>query len=107
MTDLERAFETLWRQCGGPKLEREHKFHPNRRWRFDFAHLPTMTAFECDGGTWANGRHTRGAGFAADCEKYNAAALLGWRVFRFTSDMLQNAPYQHLRQIVETISLST
>ncbi|AUL97471.1 hypothetical protein FORC54_3326 [Vibrio vulnificus] len=43
-----------------------------------------------EGGTWANGRHTRGKGYAADCEKYNVAALEGWRVLRFTGDMIKS-----------------
>ena len=34
------------------------------------------------------GRHNRAEGFAADCDKLNLAALLGWRVFRFTTDMV-------------------
>lgn len=31
----------------------------------------------------------RGTG---DCEKYNNAACLGWRVLRYTSDMLRDNP---------------
>ena len=30
-------------------------------------------------------RHTRGAGFEADHDKFNRATLLGWRVLRFTA----------------------
>jgi len=28
-------------------------------------------------------------GFAEDCRKYNAATLLGWRVYRVTGDMVR------------------
>lgn len=37
---------------------------------------------------WTRGRHTRPQGFLGDIEKYNSAALLGWRVFRVTPDDL-------------------
>lgn len=67
-----------------PTPQREHCFHPERRWRFDFAFPAQKVAAECEGGTWTRGRHTRGAGYEADLEKYNAAALLGWLVLRFT-----------------------
>ena len=49
-----------------------------------------MIAVELEGGVWTNGRHSRGAGFTSDCEKYNEAQLLGWRVLRFTSEHLNN-----------------
>lgn len=67
----------------GLRPEREFEFHPTRRWRFDFAFPDRMCAVECEGAVWTNGRHTRGSGFVADCEKYNEAARLGWFVFRF------------------------
>ncbi|MWO66465.1 hypothetical protein GQM96_24295, partial [Escherichia coli] len=63
---------------------REHRFAPPRRWRFAFAWPAFMLAVEIEGGVWTNGRHTRGSGFVADCEKYNAATLAGWKVLRFT-----------------------
>ena len=43
-------------------------------------------AVEIDGGTWNNGRHTRPAGYAEDCDKLNTAALMGWTVLRFTGE---------------------
>jgi len=79
---LEKRFETLWRAHGGPELEKEFRFHPVRKWRADFAHLPSRTLIEIEGGIYINGRHNRGAGFAADLEKYLEASLAGWRVVR-------------------------
>lgn len=60
----------------------EHRFHPTRRWRFDYAWPEHKIALEVEGGVWTGGRHTRGAGFLGDMEKYNEAGRLGWRVFR-------------------------
>ncbi|MCB5206098.1 hypothetical protein [Methylovorus mays] len=55
----------------------EHVFHPTREWRFDFARPDIKLAIEVEGGTLSGGRHTRGAGYEADCYKYNEAARLG------------------------------
>lgn len=66
----------------------EHRFHGARKWRFDYAWVAEKIALEVEGGIWTQGRHTRGAGFLADMEKYNAAVLLGWRVLRTTPDKL-------------------
>lgn len=60
----------------------ELRFHPKRRWRFDFAWPAHRIALEVEGGVWTGGRHTSSSGFLKDMEKYNAAALLGWRVLR-------------------------
>ena len=62
----------------------EHRFAPPRRWRFDLAFPDRKLAIEIEGGAFTRGRHTRGAGFVKDMEKYNAAVLLGWRLLRFT-----------------------
>lgn len=85
---LEHDFEVLWKSLGGPKLEREFRFHEKRRWRFDFCVLANSVAIETEGGVWNGGRHTRGGGFIGDCQKYNQASLKGWRVFRLTSEMI-------------------
>lgn len=99
---LKRAFETVWRALEGPELQEEFEFHPERGWRFDFCHLPTKAAVELEGGTWLDkGGHTTGKGYSKDCQKYNEAQLLGYRVFRFTSDMIANNPIGHLRPIIE------
>lgn len=67
----------------------EHPFASNRKWRFDFAWPDKMLAVEIEGGTWTQGRHSRPKGFSDDCQKYNHAALLGWRVLRYTGDMVR------------------
>ena len=84
----ENRFLMLWKACGGPPLEREYRFAKDRKWRFDFAHPLSGVAIEVEGGTWSGGRHTRGSGYAADCEKYNEAAMSGWAVLRLTSEMI-------------------
>ena len=75
-------FERLLRSVGLPAPVREHRFHPVRRWRFDYAWIEHKVALEVEGGVWTGGRHTRGTGFVADIEKYNAAVVAGWRVVR-------------------------
>jgi hypothetical protein len=75
-------FERLLRSVGLPAPVREHRFHLVRRWRFDYAWPEQMVALEVEGGVWTGGRHTRGAGFLGDLEKYNAATVAGWRVVR-------------------------
>ena len=85
---LEERFELLWRAQSGPVLEKEFRFHPVRKWRADFAHIPSRTLIEIEGGIYVNGRHNRGAGFAADLEKYMEASLAGWRVIRLGPNQL-------------------
>ena len=84
----------FWRDCQIlpeiPLPEREFQFAKPRRWRFDFAWPKYMLAVEIEGGVWSQGRHTRGVGFVADCEKYNTATLMGWRVLRFPTQHATN-----------------
>ncbi len=84
-----------WPQVAGfcrvnklPMPATELRFHPTRKWRFDFAWPDQKVAFEVDGGVWTGGRHTRGAGFLKDQEKRNAAVVLGWRVIHSTPGTL-------------------
>lgn len=80
--------ETDFCALGLPQPVREHRFHPPRRWRFDYCWPTGKIAVEIDGGTWVAGRHTSGAGYEKDCEKFNQAALDGWLVFHFTTKMV-------------------
>ena len=87
-SSIEERFLMLWNHVKGPDLEREYRFHHERRWRSDFAHVGARVLIEIEGGIWVNGRHNRAAGFNADLEKYLAAGLAGWRVFRFGPDQI-------------------
>lgn len=99
---LERAFLTSFELLAQPDTPRpvtEFRFAEGRRWRFDFAWPEQRVAVELEGATWTRGRHTRGAGFAADCAKYNEAVALGWRVLRYTADMITDDPVAVIAQI--------
>lgn len=67
---------------------REYKFHPTRKWRFDFVLPVKKIAIEIEGGIWRGGAHTRGKGFEEDIVKHNEAVRLGWRVLRFSTAMV-------------------
>ena len=41
-------------------------------------------AVEIEGGAYAGGGHVRGAKYRKDCEKYNTAVLMGWRILRYS-----------------------
>jgi len=85
---------------GLPPPVAEFRFAPPRRWRFDLAWPGRSIAVEQEGGVWIQGRHSRGAGMVKDMEKYNEAARMGWRVFRFTPQQIKSGEaYQFMRRV--------
>ncbi len=76
-------------EIGFNKFVPEYKFHPTRRWRFDYLITPKV-AVEIEGGIFARGRHTRGAGYEKDLEKYREATILGFSVYRFSTGEVLN-----------------
>ena len=66
----------------------EFRFDPIRKWRFDWAWPDAKLALEVDGGIWVQGRHSRGSGQVKEMEKFNAAAVAGWRVLRCTPNQI-------------------
>jgi len=75
---------------GLPEPVREHRFHPVRRWRFDFAWLERKVAVEVHGGAWVSGGHNRAGHQASDNEKSNTATLMGWKVLVFNTVQMKN-----------------
>lgn len=100
-----------FRECGLIAPELEYQFHPERKWRFDFA-WPNWgmsdgvrtgplggVALEVEGGIWTGGAHGRGSGVVRDIEKYNEATVLGWRVLRCQpKDLCTNATVEMIRK---------
>ncbi len=70
--------------------EREYKFDSSRRWRVDFVLHEYKIAIEVEGGTWVNGRHNRASSIEADMDKYNALAIHGWTLLRFSGSMIKS-----------------
>ncbi len=75
-----------------PEPVRELRFNAQRRWKADFGWPEHRLLVEVEGGTFmrGGGRHNRGAGMSKDASKYNAAVLGGWRLLRFTPDMIRD-----------------
>lgn len=66
-----------------PVPERDYKFHPERKWKADLCWVHEKIIVELHGGG-GRGRHARITGMTADCDKSNAAQLMGFRYLTFT-----------------------
>lgn len=99
MSKLEQKAEWILKSLG-VAYEREYRFDPKRRWRIDFYIPEGEIGIEIEGGIWLGGRggHTSGKGYNNNCEKYNAAAIRGITILRYTASMLGNIE-RDLRQI--------
>lgn len=73
-----------------PEPQREYRFDPVRKWRFDFAWPEQRVAVEVNGGRYAfgGGRHASDE----DYEKLRRAAALGWRVLPVSPRELRARP---------------
>ena len=95
-------FRQIVKKTTGYSFEQEFKFHPERKWRFDFANFDLKVAVEIEGGAFTNGRHTRGKGFINDMQKYNAAIELGWIVLRYTHSQINEAEtYRQIKKVCD------
>lgn len=68
-----------------PDVVAEYKFCPTRRFRADF-YIPSLEVLiEYEGIMSAKARHTSVKGYTIDCEKYNIASIMGFRLLRYTA----------------------
>jgi very-short-patch-repair endonuclease len=91
-SELESTFAGLWvAYYPDIDLHSEYRFASPRRFRFDFAHLPSKIAIELQGGIFSvNTRHINGAALLKEHEKLNLAASLGWRVFYISTKTVED-----------------
>jgi len=75
--------EMMLKLFGKPYVA-EYSFHPERKWRFDFAIPEMKIGIEYNGIMSAKSRHTTITGYSKDMEKINAAQKLGWVVLQYT-----------------------
>lgn len=72
------------------QLQSEYKFHPERKFRFDWCVPAIKIAVEYEGIFSEQSRHTNRMGYAKDALKYREGTKLGWTVFRYTAIDYQN-----------------
>ncbi len=103
--DYAAGFLLLWQSlCPDlPAPEREFRFAPPRRWRFDLAWPAMKVAVEIEGLTPGGGRHQRVDGYAADCQKYRAAVLVGWAVLRYATPELKADPIGAVEEVADLL----
>ena len=97
-------FTSICKTSIGIECSKEYKFHPTRKWRFDYAIPEHKIAIEVDGGVWVNGRHNRASGYIKDLEKFNAAGSMGWTVLKFTpNELYKGATFDLIKETVKNI----
>ena len=70
----------------------EFRFHPVRKWRFDFAFVEQKVAIEYQGGIYQQGKqgHQTTSGIVRDCLKFSEAAAMGWRMLLVNAGMVRD-----------------
>lgn len=89
---MKTPFEVQCVNAGLPKPIREWRFHPERKWRCDYAWPDLQIVVETEGGVFAKGgsRHSRGAGFREDTEKYAELFARGVFVLRVLPEQIRS-----------------
>ncbi len=91
--EKETIKKLLWvlnREGSIPEYVEELEFSRERKFRFDWAIPELMIAIEYEGIFSKKSGHTTINGYTKDCDKYNLAALEGWKILRYTAKNYQN-----------------
>lgn len=98
-SDLESKFEWQlfslgykpWSEDNPDGYRREYLFHPQRKFRFDFAFVREKVAVEVEGGLNSpRSAHRSFYGTRRDIFKGNQAIMLGWTVLRLSDVEIKN-----------------
>lgn len=104
VNQAEEAFLFQWRMLDPNRHfepQRNHRFHPTRRWEIDFAWPAAKVGIEIQGGIWIGGAHARPSNIERDMEKHNALLDLGWRVWHFSPRQVKSGEaVQHLERVL-------
>lgn len=90
----------FFQSYGVPEPEFEFRFHPTRKFRFDFSWSDQKLGLEVQGALFARipGGHNRGARIRQEHAKRNLAACLGWRILYCEPETLcTKALVDHIR----------
>lgn len=98
---LEELFESEW-QLTYPEIQLvpQYKVVPDRKFRIDFAHLPSKTGIEVQGGRWIKGGHTSGNGMFTDCEKSLLCAEIGWLIIPIVDKMISEEYIEKIYSVI-------
>lgn len=104
MSNLEEAFAQHWRTLtpsGTAQPVREYVPLPGRRYHVDFCWPDLKIVVEIDGGQRkpGGGRHNQDS----DREKINLLVLAGWRVLRYSGEMVTNDPVTMVNQVMALV----
>ena len=101
---LEDKFLVLFTEAAPDiTILRWQKVIKGRRFEFDFTLPDQRILVEIQGGTFSGGRHTRGYGYSADCEKLRLATFDDWKVLWYDSKSINTKEVQRLVEYVRTI----
>lgn len=98
MPALNRAFLAVWKMAGGPDLEQEYPFTPDRLYRADFCHVATKSIIELDGQV-----HAIESRRNDDAYRNNLATREGWKVYHVTAGIMQSDPYGIVTWLIHAI----
>lgn len=80
----------LWSEH--PDFEEQYRYASPRKFRADFAHVPSRLLIELEGGVFTHGAHGSVSGVLSDMERSRIASAHGWRVFRVGRKELTENP---------------
>ncbi len=88
--DLADTLQLQVRALKLPPAMRDYRAIHDRKFLCDLAWPDRRLCVEVDGGELMQGRHSRAAGMASDCEKQNLLVLAGWKTLRFTGSQVKS-----------------